>query len=81
MQLFNRNDVEPFVGDDGSIVRELASPGIRASPGTALPRSATRRAPPARNTTTPRPRRSTMSSRDRVRSASTARRAISVPAM
>ena len=27
MQLFNRNDVEPFTGDDGSIVRELASPG------------------------------------------------------
>ena len=46
MQLFNRNDVEPFVGDDGSIVRELASPGnssltrhsfaeIRHPPGTA----------------------------------------------
>ena len=46
MQLFNRNDVEPFVGDDGAIVRELASPGnssltrhslaeIRHPPGTA----------------------------------------------
>jgi mannose-6-phosphate isomerase-like protein (cupin superfamily) len=46
MQLFNRNDVEPFVGDDGSIVRELASPAnsgltrhslaeIRHPPGTA----------------------------------------------
>jgi mannose-6-phosphate isomerase-like protein (cupin superfamily) len=46
MQLFNRNDVEPFVGDDESIVRELASPGnsnltrhslaeIRHPPGTA----------------------------------------------
>lgn len=46
MQLFNRNDVEPFAGDDGSIIRELASPGnsgltrhslaeIRHPPGTA----------------------------------------------
>jgi hypothetical protein len=46
MQLFNRDDVEPFVGDDGAIVRELASPGnssltrhslaeIRYPPGTA----------------------------------------------
>ena len=46
MQLFNRNDVEPFVGDDGSIIRELGSPGnssltrhslaeIRHPPGTA----------------------------------------------
>jgi mannose-6-phosphate isomerase-like protein (cupin superfamily) len=46
MQLFNRDDVERFVGDDGSIIRELASPGnstltrhslaeIRHPPGTA----------------------------------------------
>ena len=46
MQLFNRDAVEPFVGDDGAIVRELVSPGnsgltrhslaeIRHPPGTA----------------------------------------------
>jgi hypothetical protein len=26
MQVFNCDDVQPFVGDDGAIVRELASP-------------------------------------------------------
>ncbi len=46
MQVFNRDDIQPFVGDDGAIVRELASPAnsgvtrhslaeIRHPPGTA----------------------------------------------
>ncbi|MGD8472883.1 MAG: cupin domain-containing protein [Anaerolineae bacterium] len=46
MQLLNRDDVQPYVGDDGAIVRELASPAnsgltrhslaeIRHPPGTA----------------------------------------------
>lgn len=46
MQLIARDDVQPFVGDDESIIRELASPGnsgltrhsvaeIRHPPGTA----------------------------------------------
>jgi len=46
MQAFNRDNVQPFVGDDGAIVRELASPAnsgvtrhslaeIRHPPGTA----------------------------------------------
>jgi mannose-6-phosphate isomerase-like protein (cupin superfamily) len=46
MQLFARDDVQPFVGDDRSIIRELASPTnsgltrhslaeIRHPPGTA----------------------------------------------
>jgi len=46
MQIFNRDGIQPFVGDDGAIVRELASPAnsgltrhslaeIRHPPGTA----------------------------------------------
>ena len=46
MHLIARDDVQPFVGDDESIIRELASPGnsevtrhslaeIRHPPGTA----------------------------------------------
>jgi len=46
MQVFNRDDIQPYVGDDRSIIRELASPAnssvtrhslaeIRHPPGTA----------------------------------------------
>jgi mannose-6-phosphate isomerase-like protein (cupin superfamily) len=46
MQLLNRDRIEPFIGDDNSIIRELASPAnsglsrhslaeIRHPPGTA----------------------------------------------
>jgi hypothetical protein len=56
MQVLNRDDIEPFLSNDKSIIRELASPA------TALPRSGSRRAPLDRSIITPGPERCALSS-------------------